>query len=80
VEPLLLLLRKGNKWNWTQELQQAFEILISKFATSIHLVHPRQDKDRIINTAVSGFAIGRVLIQEGDNGEDIISYRQHLGY
>jgi hypothetical protein len=68
VELLLVLLRKGNKWNWIQELQQAFEILRSKFATNIHLVHSCQDKDWIINTDASGFAIGSVLIKEGDNG------------
>jgi hypothetical protein len=27
VEPLLVLLRKGNKWNWSSTLQNAFETL-----------------------------------------------------
>jgi hypothetical protein len=32
VEPLLVLLRKGNRWSWTTELQRAFETLRPKFA------------------------------------------------
>jgi hypothetical protein len=62
VEPLLVLLRKGNRWRWTSELQQAFETLRSKFAESIFLVHPDDKRDWIINTDASGKAIGGVLM------------------
>ena len=68
VEPLLVLLRKGNRWRWTTELQQAFETLRSKFAESIFLVHPDERKDWIINTDASGKAIGSVLMQQDENG------------
>jgi hypothetical protein len=34
VEPLLVLLRKGNKWSWSSTLQNAFETLRAKFAES----------------------------------------------
>ena len=74
VEPLLVLLRKGNRWRWTTELQRAFETLRSKFAESICLVHPDEEKSWIINTDASGKAIGSVLIQQGENGDfNIIS-------
>ena len=74
IEPLLTLLRKGNKWKWTGELQQAFEILRSKFAESLWLVHPDENKGWIINTDASGKAIGSVLMQEdGDGGVNVIS-------
>jgi hypothetical protein len=69
VEPLLVLLRKGIKWSWTAALQRAFETLRSKFAESIHLVHPDEEKDWIINTDASEKAIGAVLMQDGDQGK-----------
>jgi hypothetical protein len=68
VEPLLLLLRKGNKWQWTDALQQAFETLRAKFAHSIQLIHPDEQKGWIINADASGRAIGSVLLQERDDG------------
>jgi hypothetical protein len=68
VEPLLVLLRKGNKWNWSSIYQNAFENLRAKFAESIQLVHPDEKKGYIINTDASGRAIGGVLMQERDDG------------
>jgi hypothetical protein len=68
VEPLLVLLRKGNKWNWSPICQNAFETLRAKFADSIHLVHPDEKKGYIINTDASVKAIGGVLLQESDGG------------
>lgn len=70
VEPLLVLLRKGNRWRWTTELQKSFENLRSKFAESIYLVHPDEGKSWIINTDASGKAIGSVLMQQGE-GENL---------
>ena len=69
-----MLLRKGNRWRWTTELQQAFETLMSTFAESIHLVHPGEEKSWIINIDASGKAITGVLMQQDDNGDfNIIS-------
>jgi hypothetical protein len=68
VEPLLVLLRKGNKWSWSKALQNAFEILRAKFAESIHLVHPDENKGYIIHTDASGRAIAGVLLQKDDDG------------
>jgi hypothetical protein len=68
IEPLLILLRKGNKWRWTDALQQSFETLRAKFARSIQLVHPDEQKGWIINSDASSRAIGSVLLQERDDG------------
>jgi hypothetical protein len=68
VEPLFALLRKGNKWQWTDALQQAFETLRAKFAHSIQLIHPDEQKGWIINSDASGRAIGAVLLQDKDDG------------
>jgi hypothetical protein len=68
VETLLILLRKGNKWQWTDALQQAFETLRAKFAYSVPLIHPDEQKGWIINADAIGRAIGSVLLQERDYG------------
>jgi hypothetical protein len=68
AEPLLVLLRKGNKWSWSSTLQNTFETLRTKFADSINLVHPDERKGYIISTDVSGKAIGGVLLQKSDEG------------
>ena len=68
VETLLVLLRKGNKWKWTDALQQAFKTLRTKFAHSIQLMHPDENKGWNINSDASGRAIGSVLLQERDDG------------
>jgi hypothetical protein len=74
VEQLLILLHKGNSWKWTTELQRAFETLRSKFAESIYLVHPDEEKSWVINTGASGKAIGSVLMQQDKDGNfNIIS-------
>jgi hypothetical protein len=72
VEPLLVWLRKGNRWSWHSTLQNAFETLRAKFAESIHLVHPDEKKGYIINTNANGKAIGGVLLQKSDDRHYII--------
>jgi hypothetical protein len=61
VEPLLILLRKGNKWKWTDALQQAFETLRGKRAHSIKLIQPNEEKGWIINSDASVRAIGCLI-------------------
>ena len=53
VEPLLVLLRKGNRSKWTSELQVAFETLRAKFAEYIYLVHSDEEKRWITQTRVA---------------------------
>jgi len=68
VELLLILLRKGNKWQRTDALQKAFETLRAKFAHSIQLIHPDEQKGWIINADASGRPIDSVLLQEREDG------------
>ena len=69
IAPLLPLLKKGNKWHWSPELQKTFEKLKRKFADSIHLVQPDESLPYKINTDASGRAIGGVLMQTNREGE-----------
>jgi hypothetical protein len=63
------LLKKGNKWQWSPELQKAFVKLKERFANSIHLVQPDESLPYIINTDASGRAVGGVLMQTNREGE-----------
>jgi hypothetical protein len=63
VSPLLILLKKGQKWKWTSDLQMAFETLRDRFAHSIELIHPDSESEYVINTDASARAIGGVLMQ-----------------
>ena len=68
VAPLLGLLKKGNKWKWTSEMQIAFETLREKFANTIHLIQPDERLPYIIHTDASSKAIGAVLMQKDSEG------------
>ena len=69
VSPLLILLKKGQKWKWTSDLQQAFELLRDRFAHSIELVHPDSESGYVIHTDASARAIGGVLMQVDNEGK-----------
>jgi translation initiation factor 2 beta subunit (eIF-2beta)/eIF-5 len=63
------LLKKGNRWKWTPELNRTFETLREKFANTIHLVQPNENLPYIIHTDASSKAIGAVLMQKNAEGE-----------
>jgi hypothetical protein len=65
----LPLLKKETRWKWTEAKQEAFEVLRSKFAESIHLIHPDESLPYFVNTDASGKAIGAVLMQNDAQGE-----------
>jgi hypothetical protein len=67
--PLLPLLKKGNKWKWTPDIQSAFETLRSKFADSIYLVHPDVALPYSIDTDASNKAVRAMLKQTGRYNE-----------
>ena len=68
VAPLLELLRKGCRWQWSADKQTAFETLREMFAHSIHLVHPDHQLPYIINSDASSRAIGAILMQHSKDG------------
>jgi hypothetical protein len=69
VAPLLPLLKKGSKWSWNQETEQAFQRLKNRFATSIQLAHPREDLPYEIHTDASKVGISAILSQKEEAGE-----------
>lgn len=72
VVPLLHLLRKGNRWNWTQQCQEAYEQLLRAFEETYVVRYPDFRRRMYLQTDSSGSALGAVLFQVGDYGQQQI--------
>ena len=72
IVPLLNLLRKGVKYKWTDEHEKAFENVKKLFLKEKVLVIPDLNKQYILTCDGSKYAIGSVLSQIDDNGEEKI--------
>jgi hypothetical protein len=75
ANPLNKLLKKNTPYVWTSEQQEAFEYLKNCLISSPILMYPRWDKKFTLFTDASTFALGAVLTQEDDDGnEHVIAY------
>jgi len=63
------LIKKGDKFNWTAEQQNSFQLLKEKLITASVLNYPDFQQEFLITTDTSDFAIGPVLSQ-GPVGQD----------
>ncbi|CAK9834654.1 Retrovirus-related Pol polyprotein from transposon 17.6 [Anthophora retusa] len=70
AKPLIKLLGKGIRFNWTQEQQKSFEQLRNELCTQPILQYPDFNRPFIITTDASDFAVGAVLSQ-GEIGRDL---------
>ena len=61
MEPLRKLLKKDNQFIWDDETDRAFNKLKFSFNTDEVLIFPDPDKEFIVETDTSDFAIGYVL-------------------
>ena len=68
VSPITKLLRKGAKFEWTEETDKAFEHLKSLFVSDQILIHPDQTKPFVVETDASNYALGCVLSQMHTDG------------
>jgi len=67
---ILTHLTKDNvKWEWTPREQAAFESLKEAFTSAPVLIIPDEEKQFILETDASDFAIGAILSQEGEDGK-----------
>ncbi|XP_044316728.1 uncharacterized protein LOC123037931 [Drosophila rhopaloa] len=64
VRPLNDLLRKGTKWTWTPEHQQAFEEVKARLVADPVLACPDFEKRFILQTDASDYGLGAILTQE----------------
>jgi hypothetical protein len=69
---LLKLLKKEQKWEWTEKEQAAFVNLRNSFASSIQLVHPSENATYAIYTDASKLGISAILTQNGNESEILI--------
>ena len=65
--PLNALTKKGQPFVWTAAAQQAFDTLKRKVMEEPVLLHPILTQPFKLEADASGFAIGAVLMQKGDN-------------
>ncbi|MCA9761261.1 MAG: DDE-type integrase/transposase/recombinase, partial [Streptococcus sp.] len=70
--PLYELLKKDHKWKWTAEQVGAFEELKEKLVSAPILRLPNLEKEFIIFTDASGYALGAILAQNDDTGKDYV--------
>ena len=66
ANPLHKLTRKNVPFNWSSEQQKAFDTLKELFTTAPILKHPDSNKQFIVETDASNFAVGAILSQEFD--------------
>lgn len=75
ANPLNKLLRKNTPFNWTTTQQQAFERLRNCLISSPILAYPNWSQPFLLFTDASTFALGAVLSQKDNEGnERIIAY------
>ena len=76
--PLRALLKKNTKWQWTQECQTAFKQLQGLLLSDRVLMCPRIDQPYRLYTDASGTAVGGILTQFDERGnERVIQYVSH---
>lgn len=61
--PLIKLLKKGNKWNWGDDQEEAFVTLKKEFMQNLKIYHPQYDKEFILRTDSSIYKLAGVLLQ-----------------
>ena len=67
--PLNALTKKGQPFVWTMATQEAFDMLKWKVMEEPVLLHPILTQPFELKVDASGFAIGAVLMQKGDNNK-----------
>ena len=66
AQPLNDLLKKDTKFNWTEDCEQAFNVLKIKLIEAPILRYPQFDKEFVLAVDSSQYSIGYVLSQEHD--------------
>jgi len=73
AHPLNQLTRKDTEWTWDTKEQQAFDDLQRRVTEEPVLKQPELDKPFELEVDASGFALGAVLLQRGEDNNTIQS-------
>ncbi|KAM8702148.1 hypothetical protein ACLKA7_005592 [Drosophila subpalustris] len=74
VQPMSLLLKKGQKWEWKPEQQAAFEELKARLTEAPVLACPDFSEKFVLQTDASDCGLGAVLTQQHQGAERVIAY------
>ncbi|KAL7725192.1 hypothetical protein ACLKA6_017348 [Drosophila palustris] len=74
VQPMSLLLKKGQKWDWKPEQQAAFEELKARLTEAPVLACPDFSEKFVLQTDASDCGLGAVLTQLHQGAERVIAY------
>lgn len=78
-KPLNQLIKKGKRFEWTEECQIAFDTLRKCLLAGPILTHPDFTRPFMVYTDASAFGLGAILKQIDDNGhERTISYASRV--
>lgn len=70
--PLLQLLKKNVRWEWTEETSKQFEKIKRLFCDTVVIHHPDPKGVYYLQCDASNYAIGAVLYQLDDTGDQLI--------
>ena len=69
ARPLHDTVKKNKKWEWTEKQEKAFRKLKEQFTKEPVLAVPDLDKKLRVEVDASDYAIGGVLLMEGEDGK-----------
>jgi hypothetical protein len=72
--PLYALTKKGCRFKWSRECQDAFDEMKRRLTTAPVLCMPTEEDPYILNTDASDFAVGAVLSQLVNGEERVVAY------
>jgi len=72
--PITALTRKDAKWDWTEEHSRLFWLLKKSLMQEPILRLPDMEKPFLLYTDASGYAIGAILAQKDDKGDEYVVY------
>ena len=74
AQPLNNLFKKDTKFNWTEDCEQAFNVLKTKLIEAPILRYPKFEDEFVLSVDSSDYSIGYVLTQEHDGKQHPICF------
>ena len=65
LDPLTSMCGKNEKFEWTNQIQEAFEMVKAKISNEAMLVHPDFSKPFDVHMDSSDYQLGGVISQDG---------------